>query len=310
MCSFNVRNVKNDLVDAEDGVATIDWVVILAALTGLGVALVDVTSAPLGGHAQNVRGELQDNVFETAWTDSIPVGPSGEGVPDVLQTSGSTNDGTTDGETTDGGSTDGGTTDGGTTDGGSTDDGTTDDGTTDDGTTDDGTTDDGTTTDPDPSGGGTSTPSGPIVPTSNIQGCPDSSSYIADPVAKTGEQIEDNRIRVNNMTVGGATTNLVNCPGISGIGHFYANPTYTLDLSGMTDDFWRFQVHTRGDCDTGLVVQDAAGNLHFDDDSGNDFNARVRLFDMADLNGRINIWVGTYWGDTCDDVDLVIRVWD
>jgi hypothetical protein len=51
-------------------------------------------------------------------------------------------------------------------------------------------------------------------------------------------------------------------------------------------------------------------DFHFDDDSGSDYNARVRLFDMADLNGRINIWVGTYWGNTCDDVDLIIRVWD
>jgi hypothetical protein len=94
------------------------------------------------------------------------------------------------------------------------------------------------------------------------------------------------------------------------VGYFYANPTYTLDLSGMSDDFWRFQVHTNSSCDTGIVVQDAAGNFHFDDDSGNELNGRVRLFDMADLNGRINIWVGTYWGDTCDDVDLIIRLWD
>jgi hypothetical protein len=143
-----------------------------------------------------------------------------------------------------------------------------------------------------------------------LQGCPNPDAYIAEPVVTTGDDILDSRIRVNNMTVGGASTNLVNCPGLPGIGHFYANPTYTLDLSGMTDDFWRFQVHTNSDCDTGLVVQDAAGTFHFDDDSGSDYNARVRLFDMADLNGRINIWVGTYWGNTCDDVDLIIRVWD
>jgi hypothetical protein len=49
------------------------------------LALVDVTSEPLGIHARDVRGELQDNVFETAWADNVPVGPSGEGMPDVLQ---------------------------------------------------------------------------------------------------------------------------------------------------------------------------------------------------------------------------------
>jgi hypothetical protein len=30
---FNVKNFKERAVDAEDGVATIDWVVLLAALT-------------------------------------------------------------------------------------------------------------------------------------------------------------------------------------------------------------------------------------------------------------------------------------
>jgi hypothetical protein len=57
------------------------------------------------------------------------------------------------------------------------------------------------------------TRSGPIVPTSNVQGCPDPSSYIAEPVATTGDDILDDTIKVNNMTVGGASTNLVNCPG-------------------------------------------------------------------------------------------------
>jgi hypothetical protein len=59
---FNVKNFRNDfrkrVVEAEDGVATIDWVVLLAALTGLGVAMLDVTGEPLGIHAQNVRGEV------------------------------------------------------------------------------------------------------------------------------------------------------------------------------------------------------------------------------------------------------------
>jgi hypothetical protein len=109
---FNVKNFRNDfrkrVVEAEDGVATIDWVVLLAALTGLGVAMLDVTGEPLGIHAQNVRGELQDNSFETAWADNIPVGPSGEGLPDIITTSGSTGGGTTGGGTTGGGTTGGG----------------------------------------------------------------------------------------------------------------------------------------------------------------------------------------------------------
>ena len=211
----------------------------LAALTGLGVALVDVTSNPLGDHAQNVRGELQDNIFDTSWTEHIPVGPSGEGMPDLLQSSGTTS-GTTDGGTTDTDTTDSDTTDHDTSDNDTTDSDTSDSDTTDSDTTDpdqDPTPDPDPTSDPDSDQNGGGGTSGPIVPASNVEGCPDSSSYIANPVARTGDQLVDNRIRVSDMTVGGATTNLVNCPGITGIGHFYANPTYTLDLSGMSDDF-------------------------------------------------------------------------
>jgi hypothetical protein len=57
-------------------------------------------------------------------------------------------------------------------------------------------------------------------------------------------------------------------------------------------------------------VQDAAGNFYFDDDSGSGFQLAVRIFEMDDLNGRINIWVGTYNNGTCDDARLRIRVWD
>jgi hypothetical protein len=112
------------------------------------------------------------------------------------------------------------------------------------------------------------------------------------------------------MTIGGANTNLVNCAGIDGVGFFYANPTFTLDLSDVGDDFWRFQVNTPAAATPTLLVQDAAGNFHFDDDSGSDFNSRVRMFDMDDIQGRINIWVGTYNNATCDDARLRIRVWD
>jgi hypothetical protein len=286
--------------------------------------MLDVTGEPLGIHARDMRGELQDNVFETAWADNIPVGPSGEGLPDII------NDLGTDRWRHDRWRHDRGRHDarsgGGTPIPIPTPDP--------DPTPDPG-PDAGSrsrrpilipirrripipipirppipTPTPIPIPGGGGGPMGPIVPASNVQGCPTPTQYIAEPVATTGDDILDNRIRVNNMTVGGASTNLVNCPGIPGVGHFYANPTYTLDLSDHDDDFWRFQVHTDR-----LLRHRLCSRMRMETSISTTtvamaYNARVRLFDMADLNGRINIWVGTYWGNTCDDVDLIIRVWD
>jgi hypothetical protein len=31
---------------------------------------------------------------------------------------------------------------------------------------------------------------------------------------------------------------------------------------------------------------------------------------MEPLNGRVNIWIGTYSGQTCDDMELIMRAWD
>jgi len=65
-----------DFLCAEDGVATIDWVVILAALTGLGLWMVDYLGADvLRDHSYAMRGELQDPHFDTDWFDHVEVLP-------------------------------------------------------------------------------------------------------------------------------------------------------------------------------------------------------------------------------------------
>jgi hypothetical protein len=350
------------------GVPTIDWLVILGGLTASGLMIVEVTTDTLGGHSQVVRGELQDNHFETAWIDNVPVGPSGQGMPgleNVVPTSGDDSDtgGNPNGNNGHGNDSDGND-DSNPGASNSSDDDTDDDGTpgnsggggvsgsgssgngngnpngnnghgndsdgnddsnpgasnsSDDHTDDDGTPGNSTVHgDGDDDGlyfvtGGTgnsagSGQGGPVIPASNVAGCP-SDDYMADPVSITGEQLEDDEIEVENMTVGGASTHLYNCSGISGRGYFHANPTYTLNLSGM-DGFDRFEVDLKSSCDTTLLIQDAAGNLHFDDDSGRRFNSRLRLYNMDDLDGQVNIWIGTYWGDTCDDVEMSIELDD
>jgi hypothetical protein len=299
-------DLRRDFIEPEDGVATIDWVVLLAALVGLGYAIVDRTSAPLGDHTRDIRGELQDTAFNTYWLDNLTVGGSGEGVASVIPTS--------DGSNGSGGAATDGTASGQTT----SDDTTTSD------PNADGTTTDATVADGSASGGGAgdgasgsgSMTNGPVVPASNVQGCPDSSTYIATPIVKTGQELLSDGVSEAATTVGGASENLVNCPGISGLGHFFANPTYTLDLSEM-DTYWRLAVAVTSSCNTVLLVQDANGAYVYDDDSGsrdtttdtgNDLDALVRIFDMASLNGRVNVWVGTADGATCSNTDVTISL--
>jgi hypothetical protein len=65
-----------EFLRAEDGVATIDWIVLTAALTGLGLWLMtNLGGGTLNTHTQNIRGELQDPHFDTDWFDYVAVLP-------------------------------------------------------------------------------------------------------------------------------------------------------------------------------------------------------------------------------------------
>lgn len=150
--------------------------------------------------------------------------------------------------------------------------------------------------------------SGPVIAESDIIGCP-SNDYIAEPVARTGSELENDEIEVDRLRIRRPSTHLTSCEGIDGTGYFFANPTYTLDLSEM-NGFDALEVALESRCNTTLLVQDAQGTFHFDDDSGDRRNARVMLYDMDMLEGRVNIWVGTYRNRNCNNIDLSIEVDD
>jgi hypothetical protein len=397
-------SIKQFIRDERGGVTTIDWLIILGGLSASGLVVLEITTDTLSQQSQTVRGELQNNHFETAWVDNIPVGPSGQGLPDVSNVVPTAGDGDDNGNGNGNGNNGNGNGNGGSNgsgtgtgngnngngigNGGSGDDGNGDpndngnpngnnghgndpdgnddsnpgasndpnDDTDADGTPGNGnangnnghgndadgnddsnpgasndpndhTDDDGTPGNSGGNGGGNGNqgngngngnddddddedaPTGPVVAQSNVIGCPNPGSWIAEPVSRTGDQLEDSQIRIRDMEAGGAPTHLSNCSGVPGTGYFFANPTYTLDLRDV-EDFDRFEVQLDSSCDTTLLVQDGSGTYHFDDDSGPSLNSRIRLYDMDDLEGRVNIWIGTYGGGTCDDVELRIRLRD
>jgi hypothetical protein len=69
-------------------------------------------------------------------------------------------------------------------------------------------------------------------------------------------------------------------------------------LSGM-QSYGRLEIEVNSSCDTTLLVRDAYGQWHFDDDSGGNLTPELNLRNMAGLNGRIDVWVGTYGNATC-----------
>lgn len=95
--------------------------------------------------------------------------------------------------------------------------------------------------------------------------------------------------------VAGGYVNLSNCGGL-GLGYVNAQPNFDLMIAntGVGRDL---EFRVQGGCDTVLLVNDALGNWHFDDDSAGQLNPLVRVVGAA--AGNYDVWVGTYGSNTC-----------
>jgi hypothetical protein len=57
----------------EDGLSTMDWVVIASAATGLGMIVLSFSHDTLDDHSADIRAELQDGSFSAPWVADLPV---------------------------------------------------------------------------------------------------------------------------------------------------------------------------------------------------------------------------------------------
>lgn len=282
----------------EDGVATMDWVIICSGATAIAVAVLNIGRESVTGYTDTVRNEVQTPYFNTDWTSTLEIPPQELWadqppiipVPDDLPQGGPLDDlmNQVSGDDDD--------------DPDPTD------------PTDPTDPNDPTDpADPDP-------PSDPygianlVIPSGPVVGCP-TIDYAGPVSTRTGTQLANTDLLVD-VNAGGAT-HLGNCPGMSGWGFFNANPSITLFLSGM-DAMIELEIETRNSCDTVLLVRDALGRYYFDDDGGRDFSAyasRIKIradngVNMSTLNGRLDVWVGTYAGNTCNNVRVEIDTID
>lgn len=287
----------------EDGVATVDWVIVTAGATGAALIALEIAGGAVTGYTSNVRDEVQTPYFDTSWTSTLEIPPQEywedrdpmvPATEDLIQT------GIFD-EIIDIGSDDDPS----------------------DPSDPNYPTDPNIPVDPPAPPDPPPPPSDPndpstiptlVIPTSPVVGCP--TIDFAGPVStRTGGQLDNNDLNVD-VTAGGATQ-AGSCSGIPGWGFFNANPSITLFLSGM-QDMKELEIETRDSCDTVLLIRDPLGNFYFDDDGGashSQFASRFKFtpnngFDMGTLNGRIDIWVGTYAGNTCNNVTVEIDTID
>ena len=95
--------------------------------------------------------------------------------------------------------------------------------------------------------------------------------------------------------IAGGGDNLQNCPQ-PGVGYVATRPDFDFaftDNSAGRD----LEFRVNASCDTVLLVNDARGEWHFNDDGSNGLNASLRIPNAP--AGGYDIWVGTYGPSTC-----------
>lgn len=125
----------------------------------------------------------------------------------------------------------------------------------------------------------------------SAQACPDftqngqSLSYTSDELYTA---------KVHKITAGG-TVDLGSCLTLPGQGMVTIAPDFTLAFSANSGRAIEFRVDS--ECDSIILINDASGNWHYDDDSNGSLDAKLRLVKAA--NGTYDIWVGTRYAGTC-----------
>lgn len=96
-----------------------------------------------------------------------------------------------------------------------------------------------------------------------------------------------------------------NIPGA--FGFMSANPNFTFFLDGMTG--YRLELEVSSGCDTTMLVYSAAtGQWFFDDDSNGNLDPRLDLRLGPQLNGRLDVWLGSFGGGGCP-ASLELETW-
>ncbi|WP_296424154.1 hypothetical protein [Yoonia sp.] len=144
-------------------------------------------------------------------------------------------------------------------------------------------------------------------PATAAMACPDYSITPSESYRTSGPELYEPR--TFNVVAGG--DNYVwNCrhirPGTdTGAGYFPSAPDFSFELSKMSR--YQLVVSLESECDAALLINTASTNWFYDDDDNGNLDPRIVL--TRPLDGRIDIWVGTYDGEYCD-AQLTMETFD
>ncbi len=128
--------------------------------------------------------------------------------------------------------------------------------------------------------------------------CPDFNVAAVDAYEATGGQLR--QPRVFNVVAGGENY-IWNCNNIQpgtdqGAGYFTTQPDFSFTLSGMAG--LRLVVSAVSNCDSALLINTSSANWYYDDDDNGNLDPRIVL--TRPVDGRIDVWMGTYDGAYCN----------
>lgn len=139
-----------------------------------------------------------------------------------------------------------------------------------------------------------------VASTAALNPCPDPALPPAQTLGFTaGELAQGQRFDV----VAGGDMQLARCAEIEGYGTVVNYPDFAVNLSGTTGTDLIIGLEGQDYCDTILVVSDANGGWHYNDDH-EDLSSQVRIRSASD--GQYHIWTGT-WGEEMCYAALTLR---
>lgn len=105
--------------------------------------------------------------------------------------------------------------------------------------------------------------------------------------------------------VAGGNVDLGSCSA-PGFGYVISQPDFEFSFQN-DQGYGRLEISVQGDCDTVLLVNDANGNWHFNDDANGSLQPQVDVYGAP--SGTYDVWVGTYNGSTCN-ARLELESWN
>ena len=128
--------------------------------------------------------------------------------------------------------------------------------------------------------------------------CPDFNASAGEAYRASGREFHETI--AFNVRAGG-NNYIWNCSNVkpgtdTGAGYFPTAPDFSFQLSGMGG--YRLDLWVVSDCDSALLINTSSASWYYDDDDNGNLDPKIVL--TRPVDGRIDVWIGTFDGTYCD----------